>query len=136
MILLDTGPLVGLCHPADAHHSVARRQLQDLAAQDLVTCEAVLVEAWFHLTRNIQRKRLDALLDAKDVVVVPTASDRGFRDEVFSWLLKYADHAPDWADGCIAVLSGRDHDLDVWTYDSEFRTVWRRQDGTRIPLAV
>ena len=38
----------------------------------------------------------------------------------------YADHEPDWADACLAVLSGRDHDLKVWTYDREFRTTWRR----------
>jgi hypothetical protein len=40
------------------------------------------------------------------------------------------------ADGCIAVLSGRDRRLKVWTYDREFRTTWRRPDGTVIPMAV
>jgi hypothetical protein len=24
----------------------------------------------------------------------------------------------------------------LWTYDSEFRVVWRRPDGSRIPMAV
>jgi hypothetical protein len=36
----------------------------------------------------------------------------------------------------LAVLSGRDQHLKVWTYDREFRTAWRRPDGTAIPMAV
>jgi hypothetical protein len=52
------------------------------------------------------------------------------------WLAKYADDEPDWADACLAALSGRDKDLTVWTYDREFQTTWRRLNGTAIPLAV
>ena len=136
MILIDTGPLVALCHPVDSHHRKSMRQLEAFAPGDLATCEAMLVEAWFHLPRDIQRDRLRALLEDQDIAVLPGAADRAFRDEVFDWLQKYADHVPDWTDGCIAVLSGRDHTLKVWTYDGEFYTIWRRPDGTRIPLAV
>ena len=55
---------------------------------------------------------------------------------MFEWLLKYGDHDPDWADGCLAVLSERDSSVKVWTYDREFRTTWRRPNGSAIPLAV
>lgn len=55
---------------------------------------------------------------------------------MFEWLTKYAEREPDWADACLAVLSGRDSKLKVWTYDSEFRTIWRRPDGSAIPMAV
>lgn len=55
---------------------------------------------------------------------------------VTEWMTRYAEHGPDWADGCIAVLSGLDPSLSVWTFDEEFRTLWRRPDGSRIPLAV
>jgi hypothetical protein len=43
---------------------------------------------------------------------------------------------------CDAVLtevcfhSERDTRLTVWTYDREFRTTWRRPNGTVIPMAV
>ena len=40
------------------------------------------------------------------------------------------------ADAYLAVVSGIERRFKVWTYDSEFRTTWRRADGTRIPLAV
>lgn len=56
--------------------------------------------------------------------------------EAFDWVARYADHQPDWADAILAVLCGRDRALRVWTYDREFRDVWRRPDGIRIPLAV
>lgn len=61
---------------------------------------------------------------------------RATRSTERQWLAKYADHDPDWADGCLAVFSGRDKSLKVWTCDREFRTTWRRPNGTTIPLAV
>jgi hypothetical protein len=94
------------------------------------------MESCFHLPHQAQRQRLRALLEELAVVSVPGTHDRSFWFEVLHWLIKYAEHEPDWADGCIAVLSGRDKQLKVWTYDREFRTTWRRPDGTVIPAAV
>ena len=71
-----------------------------------------------------------------NVQPIGVSQETGFWIEVFDWLAKYADQEPDWADGCLAVLSGRHKDLRIWTYDREFRTTWRRPDGTAIPLAV
>ena len=67
---------------------------------------------------------------------LPVTHERMFWLDVLLWLATYADHEPDWADGCLAVLSERDRELKVWTYDREFRTTWRRPNGTAIPLAV
>jgi uncharacterized protein len=136
MVLVDTGPLVALCDPRDAKHGLALKQLQRVAAAGLVTCEAVLVEACFHLPYDSQRRRLNALITELRVESLSDASDRPLWREVFDWLMKYSDHEPDWADGCLAVLSGRHKQLRVWTFDSEFRHVWRRPDGTPIPLAA
>lgn len=136
MILIDTGPLVALCDVRDPKHETAVDNLQKLARAEFATCDAVVAEACFHLPRRAQRQRLRAVLDDLDVVAIPGATDAGFRYDVFAWLLKYADHEPDWADACIAVLCGGDRTLSVWTYDKEFHTTWRRPDGTRIPLAV
>jgi hypothetical protein len=36
----------------------------------------------------------------------------------------------------LAVSDSHDKALKVWTYDTEFRTTWRRPDGTAIPLAI
>ena len=137
MILIDTAPLVALCDTRDSQHRRALRQFERLAIEDLGTCEAVVMEACFHLPYSFQRQRLQAVLDDFHVAPLSAPADAGgFWRAVFDWLLKYAEHEPDWADACIAVLSGRDSHLKVWTYDREFRTVWRRPDGTAIPLAV
>jgi predicted nucleic acid-binding protein len=54
--------------------------------------------------------------------------------EVFDWLDRYAEHEPDFADAQLAVISGRNRTDRVWTYDREFRDIWRRPDGSKIPV--
>ena len=136
MILIDTTPLVALCDGRDRRHRRALKDLGALASTRLGVCEAVLMEACFHLPSREQRHRLRAALDGLHIAAVPGPDDRKFWLDVLDWLSKYADHEPGWADGCLAVLSGRDASLKVWTYDREFRTTWRRPDGTVIPMAV
>lgn len=136
MILLDTTPLVALCDARDSLHRTAVTHLGQLVSRNLATCESVLVEACFHLPNRAQRQRLRAVVEELDIDVLPATRHRTFYFEVLAWLIKYADHEPDWTDGCIAVLSGQDRSLEVWTYDREFLTTWRRPDGTMIPMAV
>ena len=136
MILVDTTPLVALCDARDQKHRLAVKHLGSLASGEFVVCDAVLTEACFHLPSPPQRQRLRALLEDVNMLPVRLAEESSFWSEVFEWLLKYADHEPDWADACLAVLSGRHRQARVWTYDLEFRTTWRRPNGTVIPLAV
>lgn len=136
MILIDTNPLVALCDSRDPHHARAVADFRKLARQEFVTCESVLVEATFHLPGAAQRKRLQALLTELNVKLIPPALDVAICDAIFSWLARYSVHSPDWADGCIAVMCGLDRKIRVWTYDGEFQKIWRRPDGTAIPLAI
>ena len=136
MILIDTTPLVALCDARDSKHATAVNHLKSLARDTFATCDAVLTEACFHLPHRSQRHRLHALLQQLAVLSLPINDHRDLWLDAFDWLAKYADHAPDWADGCLAVLSGRDKALKIWTYDREFRTTWRRPNGTAIPQAV
>jgi predicted nucleic acid-binding protein len=136
VILIDTTPLVALCDARDSKHRTALKHLESFASDELGVCDAVLTEACFHLPHRSQRQRLGALLRDLRMQAPPLTDERAFWLDVFDWLAKYADHEPDWADACLAVLSGRDGDLKIWTYDREFRTTWRRPNGTIIPLAV
>ena len=135
MILIDTTPLVAVCDARDSKHRMALKHLESLASDEFAVCDAVLTEACFHLPHRNQRQRLRALLHDLSVQPIPVPYEHDFLLEVLDWLTKYADHEPDWADACLAILSGRDS-LKVWTYDREFRTTWRRPNGTVIPLAV
>jgi predicted nucleic acid-binding protein len=134
--LVDTGPLVALCDSHDSLHRRAVTHLQRLVGQELHICEAVLVETCFHLPHAAQRRRLRALLEEFGFGFISATSDHTFWMDVFDWLAKYANHEPDWADACLAVLSGRHPKATVWTYDREFRTIWRRLDGSTVPMAV
>jgi hypothetical protein len=110
--------------------------LTQSAADEFAVCDAVLTEACFPLPYKSQRRRLQAVLQEMEIDPGPVTYERTFWLEVFTWLVKYSDHEPDWVDGCLAVLSGRDKDLKVWTYDRKFHRTWRRPNGTAIPVAV
>ena len=135
MILIDTGPLVALCDARDGRHREAASDLSRLAPAHFRTCEAVIVEACFHLPYRSQRERLRALVTELDIESLST-DDPDFRDGVFEWLLKFSNHQPDWADGCLAVLAETEPRVKVWTYDREFRTIWRRPGGKPVPMAI
>jgi predicted nucleic acid-binding protein len=135
VILVDTAPLVAICDARDSLHNKALKHLARLVSSGFCVCEAVLVEACFHLPNRNQRERLAAVVEQFSILSLPT-HETAFRQAVFSWLHKYADHAPNWADGCIAVLCERDERLKVWTYDGEFRATWRKPNGKAIPLAL
>ena len=136
MILIDTAAFVALCDPRDSLNKTALKHLKTLARSPFAICEPVLTETCFHLSAVSQRKRLQAMLEALDVTPAAIGDSTSLWKEVFNWLNKYADHEPDWADAYLAVLCGRDRKCKVWTYDAEFRTIWRRPDGSAIPMAV
>ena len=130
MILIDTNVLVALVLPKDRLHERATRDLEKFVRQELRVLPAVLVEACFLLPRAQQRARLAELLGA---VRVRQAHEPSWT-LVFQWLGRYAEHEPDWVDASLVVMASREQR--VWTYDEEFRTMWRRLDGTHVPLAA
>ena len=136
MILVDTTPLVALCDTRDSLHRTAWKHLVGLSRETFAVCDPALTEACFLLPHQRQRLRLRRLLEELNVSMLTAGGDLPVWWTVFDWIEKYADHEPDWADGYIAVLCGRDRRLKVWTYDKEFRTTWRRLDGSTIPLAA
>jgi predicted nucleic acid-binding protein len=136
MILADTTPLVALCDPRDALHARARADLDRLGRRPLVVCAPVLTETCFLLENPAQRRRLERLLADLGVRSYALEDEVAFWPRLFAWLDKYADQEPGWADAYLAVASGVERRARVWTYDEEFRTTWRREDGTRIPLAL
>jgi predicted nucleic acid-binding protein len=136
VILLDTGPLVALSDPADALNATAVRQLQRLARRPLVASLPVLTEACALLPYAVQRRRLRRVLVDLGVMPYRVEDEHALWLEVLDWLERYRDHDPDWTDGYLAVVSARETRARVWTFDREFRTIWRRPDGKPIPLAL
>ena len=130
MILVDTNVLVALVLRKDRLHERATRDLERLAREEFHVMPVVLTEACFILQASAQRARLAELLAG---VRARQASEPSWA-KVFEWLSRYAEHEPDWVDASLVVTASRDKR--VWTYDEEFRNVWRRMDGSSVPLAA
>jgi len=135
VILLDSGPIVALLDERDALNRRAVGELKRARGRELFTCAPVLTEVAFALPGRRHRRRLAEFLGRFEVRAAAVGREETVWREVLDWLDRYADHDPDLADGWLAVLSQRERRFRIWTFDREFRTIWRRPDGSSIPLA-
>ncbi|HEY0009089.1 MAG TPA: hypothetical protein VGB55_10235, partial [Tepidisphaeraceae bacterium] len=79
--------------------------------------------------------RFEALTDVLNIRFKKTEHLVEYAD-TFAWLKRYRTHAPDYADAHLVLLTTAIRRCQVWTFDREFRTTWRRPDGSMVPLAV
>ena len=135
-IYVDTNPLIALVNSHDPLHAVARQGFARLRRHELRLTTPVLVETLHYLVRADQRARLLAILEEHRILPALSADETFERLLVFDWLARYAEHAPDYTDAHLCVISANDRRAKIWTYDQEFATIWRRPDGSRIPLAI
>src|SRR5687768_833391 len=105
MILVDANPLIALADSSDELYQKALSDLKRLQQQPFFSTSTVLVEAFFALPDARARVKLQQIIEGMQVQAVP--DDRELWSEIFRWLGKYADHRPDWTDGHLAVLCGR-----------------------------
>lgn len=121
-VILDTGPLVAFFNPRDWHHAWALERTRDLATP-LVTCEAVLTEA-YHLLGRVPRAR-EALRQwiALGRVTTPLRFDEQ-AGAVMRLLEQYADQPMDFADACVVRLA-EELGLPMFTTDVQDFTVYR-----------
>jgi hypothetical protein len=87
------------------------------------------------LTSAAPRERLRRAITTLRLHAYRSDDEDRLSSQIFDWMTRYRDHDPDWADAYLAVVAGTDPRFKLWTYDREFRTTWRRPDGTPIPLA-
>ena len=126
--------LVALVETRDDLSRRAVRDLRRLRAGPFASTSNVLGEACFLLPTPALRRRLRFLIERLAVAIVDLPS--AWWTDVLDWMEQYEEHEPDLADAQLAILCSKKTDYSVWTYDAEFRTIWRRADGSRIPLAV
>jgi predicted nucleic acid-binding protein len=128
--IADTGFLVAFGNRNDRHHAWAV-QLAHQVTESLLTCEAVLAEAAFHLG--------DALLVLEFVLtglVQPAFSMADQFSRIAELAKRYRDRQPDLADLCLIRMSELHPKHAVVTTDvADFR-VYRRNQREAIPLIV
>ena len=127
--IADTGFIVAFLNRKDEFHDWAVAVAGEIETP-VITCEAVLAEAAFHL-RSVEH--------------VLSLIDRGLIQpdfDVFSSLprldalaRRYSDRNPDLADLCLIVLSERLPNHKVLTVDRDFR-VYRRLQRETIPTVM
>jgi uncharacterized protein len=128
--IADTGFIVAFGNREDRHHgwavSVAKR-----ITEPLLTCEAVLAEAAFHLSSCTYV--LDLIQD--EMLKVAFDCTRNL-EQLKDLARRYKDRQPDWADLCLIRMSEIYPRHAVITVDvNEFR-VYRRNKRDVIPLVV
>lgn len=134
MILVDTNVVVALADDTDDLHDGATSGLRRLRRSRFGVTAAVLAECLHLLRDGHQRRRLAGLFDKLGFEHV--ALEPPWWADLFAWLDDYADHRPDLADAQLVVLCAREPAHRVWTYDREFKDIWRLPNGKRVPLVA
>lgn len=129
--IADTGALVALLDRSDHHHKWAIECFKTLRAP-VITCEAVLAEAWHLLGAAPPSRQTLAKLHRDGIIQLPFEFEA---QAVSIWQLleKYADIPMDLADACVVRLSELFVHRVVWTVDSDFK-FYRRNQRAAIPL--
>lgn len=135
MIFVDSNVLVALVDPRDALRSKAAADLSALRVKPLLLTWPVLTESLHFLKTAPARFALEKVIAGFSLRLADERLTPSMQD-VLTWMRRYADHRPDFTDAYLVNASLLDKGAKVWTYDSEFRTIWRRPDGSMVPMAV
>src|SRR5262245_4247381 len=126
--IADTGFLVAFANRADEHHQWAV-ELAERLDEPLLTCEAVLAEAAFHL------QNAAVVLAMLDEDLVELRFDlRAQLPHVGALARRYADRRPDLADLCLVRMSELHPRHPVITVDRSDFQVYRRNKREAIPI--
>jgi predicted nucleic acid-binding protein len=126
--IADTGFLVAFANRADAHHQWAVGVAEHVDAP-LLTCEAVLAEAAFHL----QDVGVVLAMVQEGLVALSFAAEDHL-PQLAALAKRYADRHPDLADLCLVRMSELYPRHSVITIDREDFRVYRRNKRDVIPL--
>lgn len=132
-VLLDTGPLVSFLASGLRHHLWTVEQWKRLRAP-LLTCEPVLTEAAFLLTR--EGRDADAIFELLERGVIRIAiSVQEEQADLRALMHRYRSRPMSLADACLVRLSEIHNSGEIFTLDSDFR-IYRRHGNKVIPVRM
>jgi predicted nucleic acid-binding protein len=132
-VLVDAGPIAALLDRRDVHHEWAKQQIAQMR-HPLVTCEAVLSEAFFLLAPI--RAGMDSLSGLLGEQLIRVDSDFSFYEhvnEILNNIKRYNDVPMSFADACLVRMTEIERDSLIFTTDRDF-LMYRRNRRERIPL--
>lgn len=129
--VVDAGPLVALLSERDHHHAWAKNTFGRIAPP-LLTCEAVLAEAW-HLLRGTGQGQLAILdlLSAGTIIIEFALASEVV--PVRRLVSRYRDRPMSLADACLVRLAELFDEAKVVTVDQDF-SIYRKHGRQAIPL--
>lgn len=131
--LIDTGPLLSFLASGLRHHKWTCEQWK-LFRPPLLTCEPVLTEASFLLTR--EGHDADPLFELLERGVIRTGLN--IEDEqagLRTLMQRYRNRPMSLADACLVRLSELNPQGEILTFDSDFR-IYRRHGNRVIPVLM
>lgn len=129
-VLIDTGPIVALLDERDQNHDWAVGEIKATTAP-LVTCDAVISEAFFLLAQARGTRALCELLERRAIAIDFDLSNQ--LHLVLKLIRRYADMPMSLADACLVRMSELDPHTAVLTTDAHF-SIYRRNGRQVIPL--
>ena len=130
-VVVDTGPIVAMLDADEANHGWVMSQVQRLRPP-LITCEAVLTEAAFLMSRA-----------GVDSSVVPQLVTRGFvtiaklfdddAAHILGLMTRYRNVPMSLTDACLVRLVERTPNATLFTLDTDF-SIYRQKGRRLIPL--
>lgn len=130
-VIIDSSAIVALLDPREEHHRWARKATAELPPP-WVTCEAVIVEA-FYLLEELERDRLVRLL--KDGRVQISYNLKEDLNKVLDLMSKYATVPISLADACLVRMTELLPDPLLVTTDADFK-IYRRQGRRVVPCRM
>ena len=128
-IVVDTGPLLALFAPRDAHHARFENWFANKRQSiRLATVPAVVVETAFLLDFSATRQAAFLRWLAEGAIAVVDVDAEGYRT-VAALLLKYRDRPMNFADACLVWLADQLGTLDILTVDERDFSVFRGARG-------
>ncbi len=132
-VLLDTGPLVSFLASGLRHHLWTVEQWK-LFRPPLLTCEPVLTEAAFLLTR--EGRGADAVFGLLERGVIRIGlSVQDEQADLRALMHRYRNRPMSLADACLVRLSEIHNAGEIFTLDSDFR-IYRRHGNKVIPVRM
>ena len=123
-ILVDTGPLVAICNPADSSHEICASAAETVFRDGAITAVPVLVEA-FHLLRRSPasvRRLMDIVASG---VLVFADVDMPLMERAFALMRRYANVPMDFADATLVAVAELRGLRTVFTLDRRDFSIYR-----------
>jgi predicted nucleic acid-binding protein len=124
-VLLDTGVIYALLNKRESRHEECLQVFRDLY-RPIVTCEAVIVESCFLLSKYSEGIEVLLTNVKSGLFGIPFRIAESAL-EVLEILGKYRDTPADFADACLIAMANQLGTGDILTLDGDFKHYrWRR----------